>query len=201
MIAAQTVRRAFPDIERIRDEDLRAKTVRFWEEVGRRNPIWEDPDRVPMHPQMLPIERHGSLANHQRAMASIAQTLVPVYKREWGIEFDLDHWLAAVHIHDAAKVVEFVEKDGAIVPTPGFNHALAAAKIALELGFPRPVAHMVACHTFIGPLILPRTPEAALFQFIDPLCLPFFPEHEGGGIVRHLKANGWEAPPQPPDVP
>ena len=96
VIKAQTVLRAFPDIAHIADERLRDLTVGFWEEVGRRNPIWEDPEKVPMHPQMLPLERHGSVANHERAMASMAMTLVPVYKREWGIEFDLDHWLVCL---------------------------------------------------------------------------------------------------------
>lgn len=201
MITAEQVQRSFPDVERIRDARLREFVPEFWEHVGRRNPYWTDIEAVPMHPT-IPIERYGNLGAHVRGMAKIARVLVPTYAEEWKIPLDLDAFLLAVHIHDAAKVIEFVEKDGALVATPGFNHAIEAGKIALQLGIPRPIAHMVAAHSYIGPLVMPRTKEAQLFQFLDPMCLPVFPELGESSVVRHLRANGWEPPPPPvADVP
>jgi hypothetical protein len=199
VLTAPTVERAFPDLSRIRDARLRDLVLQFWDYVAQRNPIHEDPERVPMHPT-LPIDRHGSLANHQRAMASMASTLVPTYRREWGLELDLDTYLAAVHIHDAAKVIEFVERDGQLVATEGFNHAIEAGKIAKTLGFPDSIVHMVAAHSYIGPLVLPRTRDAQLFQFLDPLCFPLFPEHGESAVERHLRVNGFSPPAPPPGV-
>jgi hypothetical protein len=200
MLTAPAVQRAFPDLGRISDVRLRELVLELWRYVGERNPIHDDPERIPITPS-LPIERHGSLANHVRAMASVASALVPAYRREWGLELDVNAYLAAAYVHDAAKVIEFVQRDGALVALEGFNHALEAGRIARTLGFPEGIAHMIAAHSYIGPLVLPRTRDAQLFQFLDPLCLPVFPEHGQSAVERPLRATGWSAPPPPPDVP
>ena len=98
-------------------------------------------------------------------------------------------------------MIEFVLRDGKLVATPGFDHALEAAKIARTLGMPAGVVHMIAAHTYLGPRRLPRTAAAQIFQFLDPICLPVFPEQGKGAVERHLEANGWVAPPAPPDLP
>jgi hypothetical protein len=54
---------------------------------------------------------------------------------------------------------------------------------------------MVEVHIYIGKRRLPRTREAQLFQFLDPICLPVFPEAGKGAVERHLEANGWSVEP------
>lgn len=197
---ADQLDRVFPDLGAIRDGRLRGLVTQLWGHVSERNPAHTDIERIPNHPS-FPIERHGSLASHVRGQMSIARTLVPMYAREWRIELSLDHFLATAAIHDAAKVVEFVERDGRLEATPGFDHALVAGRIARDLGFPPEVAHMVAVHTYVGPMRLPRTRAAQIFQFLDPLCLPVFPEDGKGAVERHLEANGWRVAAPPEDVP
>ncbi|MGH6943162.1 MAG: hypothetical protein ACREH6_02935 [Geminicoccaceae bacterium] len=192
--------RAFPDLGKIRDEKLRGLVVDLWRTVSERNPLHTDIERIPTHPA-FPIEKHGSLANHIRGQMTIAQTLVPTYKREWGMDLSLDHFIACAAVHDAAKVVEFVEQDGKLVATPGFDHALYAGRLARDLGFPAELAHMIAVHTYVGPMRLPRTGAAQIFQFMDPLCLPVFPEQGKSAVERHLEANKWSLAAPPEDVP
>jgi uncharacterized protein YjlB len=191
--------RAFPDLGRIRDARLRELVAAQWRYVSERNPIHTEIERIPLNPS-LPIERYGDLTKHIRAMAALAETLVPAYAREWRIEMDVDHFLAAAYVHDSAKVIEFVERDGKLEGTPGFDHAVEGGKISLAVGFPRGIAHMVAAHIYIGTLKLPRTREAQLFQFLDPMCLPVFPEDGKSAVERHLDANGWTAKPAPADL-
>jgi hypothetical protein len=185
--------RVFPAINEIRDPQLRRLVLDLWRHVVERNPAWSDIDRIPLHPT-LPIERHGNLVEHIRAMVRVSEALVPVYRELWKHELDLDAFRAASYVHDAAKVIEFTEKDGALVATPGFNHAIEAGRLVRDLGGPEPVAHMVEAHSFAGPLVVPRTREAQLFFFLDPICLNAFPEQGPSAIERHLKANGWEDP-------
>ena len=197
---ADQVERSFPDIAAIRDPRLRELVVEQWRFVGSRNAAHTDIEAIPLHPT-FPIERHGNLASHIRAMATVARTLVPLYAREWRIELELDHFLVAAFTHDAAKVIEFVERDGELVATPGFDHAIEGGRIALAVGLPREIAHMIAAHMYVGRLVLPRTRAAQIFQFLDPLCLPIFPEQGKSSVQRHLEANGWTPPPEPADVP
>jgi hypothetical protein len=48
---------------------------------------------------------------------------------------------------------------------------------------------------------LPRTAAAQIFQYLDPLCLPVFPEHGKSSVERHLDANKWSVAAPPDDVP
>jgi len=187
------VLRALPGIKEISDARLRKLSVELWRYVSERNPAWTDIERIPLHPAM-PIAVHGNLVKHVVAMVRISEALVPIYRELWKQDLDLDTFRAASYVHDAAKVIEFSEKDGAVLGIPGYNHAIEAGRVVRELGGPEPLAHMVEAHSFAGALVVPRTRDAQLFLMLDPMCLNVFPEHGTGVVERHLKANGWEDP-------
>lgn len=187
------VLRAFPLIEDIENLRLRRLSIDVWRYVSERNPAWSDIARIPLHPTM-PIAAHGNLVKHVLAMVRLSEALVPVYGELWEQELDLDTFRAASYIHDAAKVIEFQERDGTVTPIAGYNHAIEAGRIVRDLGGPEPLAQMIEAHSFAGTLVVPRTRDAQLFLFLDPMCLNVFPEHGTGVVERHLKANGWEDP-------
>ena len=187
------VLRAFPSLDDIADPRLRRLVTDVWRYVSERNPAWTDIERLPLHPTM-PIATHGNLVKHVVAMVRISEALVPIYRELWQQDLDLDTYRAASYIHDAAKVIEFTEKDGGVVGIPGYNHAVEAGRIVRELGGPEPLAHMVEAHSFAGALVVPRTRDAQLFLLLDPMCLNVFPEQGTGVVDRHLKANSWEDP-------
>jgi hypothetical protein len=175
------------------DAGLRKLSIDVWRNVSQRNPAWTDIEKIPAHPTM-PIAIHGNLVKHVLAMVRISEALVPIYRELWKQDLDLDTFRAASYVHDAAKVIEFVEKDGVLTAVPGYNHAIEAGRIVRELGGPEPLAHMVEAHSFAGPLVVPRTRDAQLFLMLDPMCLNVFPEQGMGVVERHLKANGWDDP-------
>jgi hypothetical protein len=193
VLTEKDVRDAFPEVDAISDRRLRALVADVWRYVSERNPAWTDIERIPLHPTM-PIATHGNLVKHVVAMVRISEALVPIYREIWQQDLDLDTFRTASYVHDAAKVIEFSEKDGAISALPGFNHAVEAGRIVRELGGPEPLAHMVEAHSFAGALVVPRTRDAQLFLLLDPMCLNVFPEQGTGVIERHLKANVWEDP-------
>jgi putative nucleotidyltransferase with HDIG domain len=200
MLSGTQLYQSFPGVSAIGQADLRKLVTDVWEWLGTQNPVHRDLEAIPLHPS-LPISVHGNLATHKRAMTSMATALVATYAEQWRIDLDLDEFLTAVYLHDAAKVIEFVERDGQLVATPGFNHAIEGARIARRFGAPPTVAHMIAAHSFAGPLVRPRSRAAQLFMFLDAICLPAFPEHGDSAVDRHLRANSWTAPPVPADTP
>lgn len=196
----QQLEKAFPEIAKIRDARLRELCAAQWRYVGEHgDKVHTDIERIPIHPT-LPVATYGGLASHIRGQIALSQTLIPLYAREWGIDLDIDHFIACAIVHDSAKVIEFTSKDGALVATPGFDHAVEGAKIARDVGFPHEVVHMIAVHTYLGPKRLPNTTAAQLFQFLDPICVPVVPEKGKSVVERHLDANGWKPQPTPPDL-
>jgi len=193
VLTVSDVHRAFPGIDDIRDVRLRKLSIDVWRNVSERNPAWTDIAKIPPHPTM-PIATHGNLVKHVVAMVRISEALVPIYRELWKQDLDLDTFRAASYVHDAAKVIEFIEKDGELTAIPGYNHAIEAGRIVRELGGPEPLAHMVEAHSFAGALVVPRTRDAQLFLMLDPMCLNVFPEQGMGVVERHLKANGWDDP-------
>ena len=193
MFGESEVTRVFPAIDRIGDRRLRDLVIEMWRHVSERNPRWGRIEDLPLNPTM-PAAVHGNLVAHILAMVRLAETLVPLYRELWHHDLSLDAFRTAAYVHDAAKVIEFTERDGAIVATPGYNHAIEAGRIVRELGGPEDVAHMVEAHSFAGPLVVPRTRDAQLFLFLDPICLNVFPEQGPSAVERHLAANGWNDP-------
>jgi hypothetical protein len=187
------VRRAFPAVDDIRDRALRVLVADVWRYVSERNPAWTDISALPLHPT-LPISTHGNLVKHILAMVRLAEAVVPTYREHWRQDLSLDTFRAAAYVHDAAKVIEFIKREDAIVATPGYNHAIEAGRIVRELGGTEGLVHMVEAHSFAGPLVVPRTRDAQLFLFLDPICLNVFPEHGPSAVERHLAANGWTDP-------
>ncbi len=193
MIGRDALVRAFPGIEKISDQRQRALVFDVWRHVSERNPAWSDVARIPLHPSM-PIPTHGNLVKHVDAMVRVVETLVPLERELWDQRLDLDLFRTAAYVHDAAKVIEFTERDGAIEALPGYNHAIEAGRIVREVGGSEQLAHMCEAHSFTGPLVVPKTREAQLFLLLDPICLNVFPEQGPGVVQRHLKANAREEP-------
>jgi hypothetical protein len=193
VITRDEVLRAFPRANDIADKKLRALVTDVWRYVSDKNPTWSDIERIPLHPTM-PIAKHGNLIKHVLAMVRISETIVPTFRETWQQDLDLDTFRAAAYVHDAAKVIEFTEKDGKLEAVPGFNHAIEAGRIVREVGGPEAIAHMCEAHSFTGPLVVPRTRDAQLFLLLDPICLNVFPEQGPGVFERHLKANGRDDP-------
>jgi hypothetical protein len=194
VLTTEHVLQVFPGIGAITDKRLRQLSLDVWRYVSDRNSTWSDIERIPLHPTM-PIATHGNLTKHVNAMVRLSETLAPLYRELWSQDLDLDVFRAAVYVHDAAKVIEFTETAGGLEAVAGFNHAIEAGRIVRELGGPEGIAHMCEAHSFSGPLVVPKTRDAQLFLLMDPMCLNVFPEQGPGVFQRHLKANGWDAPP------
>jgi putative nucleotidyltransferase with HDIG domain len=170
----QGVRRSLPEIDEIRDEELRNKVVEAWAfalsetEFTRIEQI-----KASGNPDTPPL-RKGTQADHLRATARIAQGMADGLERVHGeIGIDRDLLWACALCHDVGKPFEFSpanqerwKRDIRASGYPAIRHSVYGVHVALTVGLPEAVAHAAGGHSGEGELIK-RSLENTLVHYAD----------------------------------
>lgn len=166
--------RLFPEIEQIRDTQLRAGVVAIWQEIAAEC-AW---DRLEDIPKNLEAERHRRLVDHIRIVTRMALALAETAKAESGTAYDRDKLIAMCLLHDVSKPME-CEPDPEGQPSGGpvlparksrmgklIQHAVYATHKVFAHGLPLEVAHVVNTHTHQSAL-RSATVEGAYVFYAD----------------------------------
>ena len=170
MTTADAVRSAFPELEEIRDEQLRQQVLDVWvravDDSG-----YDDLEAVPWWP---PAERNlegGTVPTieHVGAVTRIAIGIADSMAESVGTEIDRDVVVAGALLHDISKLYELDGEDtGELhewVPHPHYGvHVLADA------GFPAHLQHIAVSHS-PNSAVEPRTIEAEIVSRADELAV------------------------------
>ncbi|MFB6281096.1 MAG: HD domain-containing protein [Haloferacaceae archaeon] len=159
------VREAFPAIDRIADDDLRAGVVDAWttalDETG-----WtlaEAPWSPPVQDALdLPDER---LVDHVNDVVAGAEALADRLEDRRPAAISRDLLLAAALVHDVSKLYEF-DRDGRTRVYDLFGHPYYGIVPAAQAGLPPEVVHVVLSHTSLTGAE-PATLEAELVRRAD----------------------------------
>ncbi|MFC5972689.1 HD domain-containing protein [Halomarina salina] len=163
------VREAFPQLDRIADDDLRAGVVRAWATAMAENGV-EELDSVPWFP---PVQRDLGiddefLVGHVRdvTVGAIALAESLVERRDPDLSMDLV--VAGALVHDVSKLSEYHGDDetavGDLLGHPYYGvHVVAAAGLPVEL------QHVVLSHTS-RTAVDPATLEAELVRRADEVA-------------------------------
>jgi HD superfamily phosphodiesterase len=163
-----TVRGAFPELDAIEDEQLRAGVVDAWASALAENGV-EDLGAVPWFP---PEQRRFGLegeylVEHVRDVTAcaigLAETLLD--RRGGRLSLDLDTVVAGALVHDVSKLAEF---DG-MADTPVadlLGHPYYGVHVVARAGLPVELAHVVLSHT-PRTGVEPATLEAELVRRAD----------------------------------
>ena len=165
------VAQTFPQINLIKDFDLRGGVERCWEEAVRRGGWkWEDLEVIPFTLQM-PIQGI-SLATHTRCVTDCALSIWENLKRYYQdrIPINEDILVAGALLHDVGKCLEFC-RDGnenyLVSPQGHFlRHPISGAALAAEMKLPQEVQHIIALHSWEGERAQ-RSPAAWIVHFAD----------------------------------
>jgi len=169
MDASEQVEAAFPSIDDLGDDDLRAGVVRAWTTAMAEN----DVDDLTAVPWLPPVQRDlgidgETLVGHVRTVVRGSLALADALAETRDESVDRDLVLAGALVHDVSKLYEF---DG-MADTPVYDllghpyygvHAVAAAGLPVEL------AHVVLSHTartnvepaFVEAVVVKRADEVA----------------------------------------
>lgn len=155
-----------PDLERIRDAELRGRVAATWEAAVATSAWREDPARLPFDPG-APDE---PLLEHVRRVVEAALVLAPIAEAALGRPLNRDLLLAACLLHDVDKVLLFEpDEDGRIRPSPTgrrLGHGVTGAMLCREHGLPDDVVHLVLTHT-IDSRLAPEPPEGVVLHYAD----------------------------------
>jgi putative nucleotidyltransferase with HDIG domain len=158
MIIETDIEKLFDSIlTRIKDEDLRANTVRAWALACERGG-WKSVDELLKVPFTLLTDTRGvSFIEHTIAVTEGAYGLAKSQEaayREMPYDIDYDRLLAGGLLHDVGKLLEF-EPDG----QGGYRksrsglcarHPISGTALAYEVGLPDEVLNTIACHAKEG---------------------------------------------------
>lgn len=160
---------AFPELDAIKDDDLRAGVINAWETAIEENDI-ENFTEVPWLP---PTQRELELDNerlvsHVRDVTACAVALAETLLKRREVDLSLDTVVAGALIHDVSKLAEF---DG-MNETPVYNllgHPYYGVHVVTATGLPVELAHIVLSHTS-RTTVEPATLEAELIKRADEIA-------------------------------
>ena len=160
----------WPEINWIKDEDLRNKTLDAW--------VWaiensvlspEDLEVIPF--SLLIKDVNVSFMNHKRTCVQLSVDIAKRMQENFGdaMKIDMDILISGAILIDIGKLLEYEMKDGKLgTSSMGkiVRHPFSGASIAFQFGLPPEVQHIIATHSKEGDLGM-RTVESIIVHHAD----------------------------------
>ena len=169
----------WPEIEWIKDPDLRIKTAKVWETALKRSVMTPgDLKRIPFTLLCGP-DLKVTFMDHKRAVVHIARDSGNKMNEFFGEELpvNMDVLLAGAILADVGKLLEYVlDASGkAVQGSYGkyLRHPFSGVSLAESCGLPPEVCHIIAAHAGEGNMVK-RSTEAFIVHHADFMTfLPF----------------------------
>ena len=164
------VRRLWPELDWIGNEDLRARVAETWEKALDRSPL--EPDDLLTIPFTLIVpDCPASFMDHKRCVVHIARRSAEAMQEFLGssLSIDMDTVVAGAILADVGKPLEYAMEDGHLVQSDrgrALRHPFTGVALAMECGVPDQVCHIIATHAAEGNLVR-RTTEAWIVHHAD----------------------------------
>ncbi len=157
---------AFPELQHVEDDDLRAGVREAWEKAMAETGV-EDLHEVPWFPpaqRELGIEDEY-LVPHVRDVTACAVDIAETLVERRGVDVSLDTVIAGALVHDVSKLHEF---DGMDTTPVGdlLGHPHYGVHVVARAGLPVELAHVVLSHT-PRTSVEPATLEAEIVRRAD----------------------------------
>lgn len=150
----------FPEIRKIKSDSLRKGVIAVWLLAMKRGK-WQKIDKIPF---TLLIKTKKTLVEHTRTVTRMAMAVAS--KRQ---DIKLDHIIAGGLIHDVGKLLEY-KKLGKKYTKSSYGkfvrHPVSGYGLALDVGLPIEIAHIVAAHSVEGEKVK-RSNEAIIIHHCD----------------------------------
>ncbi len=151
---------AFPEVNEIKDEELRKKVIKTWV-MAMEKGGWTELKGIPY---TLVIETKREFIEHTRTVTKTA--MAAAFARG---DLNMDHVIAAALLHDVGKLLEFTRKGGKVVKSSYgkmVRHPVSGGILATEAGLPDEIVHAIVAHSKEGDAVK-RTPLAVLIHHCD----------------------------------
>lgn len=162
-----------PEINEIRDAGLRAKVIEAWA-IALSESSFGSVRQMPACGVPGDLEAlSGDQTDHVRGVARLAMKMADDFTEHFpNVKIDRDILIAGAICHDIGKAWEFDPVNRARwaashhTGRPSIRHPAYGVHICLMAGLPEEVAHMAACHSAEGDLVV-RSLENTILQYAD----------------------------------
>jgi putative nucleotidyltransferase with HDIG domain len=164
------VRALLPELELIKDEGLKEKTLDVWIDAMETGG-WEVVDMPDIPFTLLIEETDLSLVDHTRV---VTQTAVAMAKAMYGyygdrMPINMDYLVSGGLLHDVGKLIEYRRLGAQIVKSEAgkdLRHPFSGTALAYKHGIPTMICHLIAMHAKEGEGGR-RNPEAWIIHYAD----------------------------------
>ncbi|MDI6840259.1 MAG: HD domain-containing protein [bacterium] len=158
MINESYIKSIFPELSWIKSKPLRKKVISLWLIAIKRSG-WQKINDIPF---TLLIPTKTSLIEHTRKVTQLALKISELRQ-----DLKKDILIAGALTHDVGKLFEYESKDGSVVKSASkVRHPVSGYQLAIEVGLPHEVAHIIIAHSHEGDKI-ERSNEAIVVHHCD----------------------------------
>ncbi|MBN1329116.1 MAG: phosphohydrolase [Candidatus Heimdallarchaeota archaeon] len=175
----EDLKKIWPEIEWIKDNDLKEKVYKTWEYALEQSVLTaKDLEEIPF--TLLIKDCKVTFMEHKRAVVHIAVESAKVMNKFFGekLPINMDILIAGAILIDVGKLIEYELKDGkAVVGNTGklLRHPFTGVALAMRFGIPDEITHMIAVHSKEGDLGK-RTIEGIIVHHADFISYDPFKE-------------------------
>ena len=166
----EKVQNIWPEIEWIKNADLREKTLNAWVYAIENSVLTpEDLETIPF--SLLIKDCQVSFMNHKRTCVQLAVDIANRMKANFGdeISIDMDILISGAILIDVGKLLEYEILDGQLTTSNAgkiIRHPFSGLAIAYQFGLPAEVQHIIGTHSKEGDLGM-RTVESIIVHHAD----------------------------------
>ncbi|MCE1188631.1 MAG: phosphohydrolase [Ignavibacteria bacterium] len=160
----------WPEINWIKDEELKSKVIDCWVYAIENSILSvEDLNTIPF--SLLIKDCTITFMNHKRTCVQLAYDIAIRMKQNFGeaININFDYLIAGAILIDVGKLLEYEMKDGKLSTSFAgklVRHPFSGLAIADRFGLPAEVQHIIGTHSKEGDLGL-RTVESIIVHHAD----------------------------------
>jgi putative nucleotidyltransferase with HDIG domain len=158
------VRKTFPGVEDIADQNLRSVVLRAW---GRTISECEF-ERLEDIPFSVSAPGAG-LVDHILWVLEASLNMASLAEERMGVKVNRDLLIAAVLLHDLGKAYEYRRAGEGFEKTEigkGFMHGFWGAHVSILEGAPLELSHLISTHCFVSP-VQPHLLEGVIMHYAD----------------------------------
>lgn len=156
-MSLEKVKKIFPEIDGIKDGDLKEKVAAIWTEAMETGGwTWDDLDSIPF--TLLIPDTPISLVKHTLGILKVSIQIADTFEELYGddVKFNRDYLIAGAILHDVGKMLEYAKDGNGKYVKSEFGkyvrHPFSGAALAQKYDLPSVIIHMIATHAKEGDL-------------------------------------------------
>ena len=165
-----SIKNIWPEIEWIKDEDIKEKTYQCWEYAIENSPLNpEDLEKIPF--SLLIDDCNISFMNHKRTAVHLSVEIAKIMEKNFDkdVKINWDFLISGAILIDVGKLLEYEMQDGKLETSKDgklLRHPFSGVSIADRFDLPAEIQHIIAYHSKEGDLGK-RTIESIIVHHAD----------------------------------